>query len=130
MKYVTSASGIASGSLDVVNVSGIDRSKHTFHIQFTNSPAVETQNEKFFAFDGLNSANQPSGVTTYGFAYGATSGATAWQMINGSGNSLSITPSGGIASRTTHDYYVSVSASPNSVGAKTQFALKMYLEYF
>ena len=130
MKYVSSGSGIASGSSSDVAISGIDRNSHTFHIQFTNSPAVETQNEKFFAFDGLNSANQPSGVTTYGFAYGATSGASAWQMINGSGNSLDIVPSGGHTARTTHDYYVSVSASPNSVGAKTQFALKMYLEYF
>lgn len=97
-------------------------------------------------YDRSNINNDPSGVTcrcaeiihpdTTQTANG--SGDTSWINVHGSGVTLSLvsspgqsgySPNGSNTNDMTHDWYVAISPSPDSVGSKTQFGLYVSLEY-
>ena len=111
--------------------------KATININFTHSSAVNIQNAELRAYDGTNVDNAPSGIeirgaeilhpyTTY---VNNGSGDTHWTAMSGANGILSLSDSpgsgalvaatGGTVNSTRHDYFVALSASPSSVGAKT-----------
>lgn len=117
----------------------------TLNVRFTNSSAVKVQNAKAYGYDRYSKNNNPSGVTLYAaqiihpsIVQTATgSGDSLWVNIKGSGTTLGLaaspgtsglSPNGPNTSDTQHDWYLALTASPTSVGAK-EFGLYVELEY-
>lgn len=150
----TNRSGIvASTQLDI---RGIPNSQATLNIRFTHSSAVQCQNVRCRIYDRVNINNGPTGVDCR-FAElihpapWSTQGTTLAQLTWGSGyyswiqpvGSALIAPlanspglsglfapgSGSTQTSTRHDWYTILSASPTTIGSKTQFGLYVSLEY-
>lgn len=118
----------------------------TLGIAFTHSSAVKTQNVKLRAYDGSNINNNPSGVTIKvaelihpNTSVGAGgSGSSSWNTPTGSSVVVTLaaspglsglSPNGPSTTSTTHNWYLLISESPDSVGSKTQQKLYVELEY-
>ena len=84
----------------------------TLKINFADASSVITEDAVLYAYDGSTPATGPVGVTIVA----AEVGDTNFTNIEGSGSPLAIDDDG---AATSHDYYIAVSASPDSVGAKT-----------
>jgi hypothetical protein len=97
-------------------------------------------------YDRSNINNDPSGVTCKVAEIihpGDTqipegSGDTSWITAHGSAVVVDLVASPGISglspngpetTQTDHDWYLAISASPDSIGSKTQFGLYCSLEY-
>lgn len=106
----------------VQNLSAISTANSALKINFTEDIAVATSGAKFYAFDGTTIANGPTGVTFKA----AQRGNSSWVDAEGSGSPLSLADQ---TSATSHDYFIPVSASPDSVGLKSNFALRFELTY-
>lgn len=94
----------------------------TLEINFSHGSAVAITNHIFYAYNGSSQATGPTDVTVVA----AEQGDANFSNIEGSGNTLSINDSG---SATSHDFYIAISASPDSVGEKTAFTLRDELTY-
>lgn len=154
IKFVDPASGEVPVS-DVRVLREIPNQLATLNIRFTNDTAVNTQNIFVRIFDRSNIDNPASGVTCkvaqvihpWTTQTPAGSGDTHWSTLGGSGGTINgrtydpplalvnspgsggVAPSGVNTIDTTHDWYVLVSASPDSIGSKSAFALYTSLEY-
>jgi len=147
----TQLSGIVQTATNLA-LQSIPNYQGTLNIRFTNSTSVRTQNAKLYIYDRVSTSNPPSGVTCYvaqlihpGITQVAGgSGDAAWQIPAGSSyvpcsqfsNGVAFSPgasgnspNGGATTDVQHDFYFAMSASPNSVGSKTQFGLWFQLEY-
>lgn len=91
-------------------------------INFAHASAVAVSNHIIYAYDGSTPATGPVDVT---FKI-AEQGDTQWTGADGSGNALAVGDSG---SSTSHDFYFLISASPDSVGEKTDFVIRSELTY-
>jgi hypothetical protein len=117
----------------------------TLNIRFSHTTNVKTQNAKIYGYDRVNKNNNPSGVTLYGaeIIHPNTvqsmtgSGDNAWIQLAGSGSTIGLvsspgtsglSPNGPNTSDSQHDWYLALTATPTSVGAK-EFALWIELEY-
>lgn len=118
------------------------------NVRFTHSGAVKVQNAKAVIFDRSNVNHAASGVTTYMAEVvhpnpnqvAGGSGDSEWAKFDytnpGSGLSLSsspgtsgLSPNGVNTQDARHDWYLLLSASPDSVGSKNLYGLWVYLEY-
>jgi hypothetical protein len=150
VKYLNSQSGILGQAGTGIHLKTIPNYQATLQIHFNHSSAVQTQNNKLYIYDRSSINNNPTGVIcqTAELIHPNTvqaltgSGDAEWQNTFGSGSILSLCPSpgtsgqfagngsnGGLAS-TDHDHYAAISASPSSIGSKTQFGLYVSMEYF
>lgn len=154
-KYIHPNSGSLAGT--PVNLSGIPNYQATLNVRFEHSSAVKTQNAEFRIYDRSN-INQPaSGVTCKvaeiihpNVAQSLTgSGDGTWigedvnpqtgsATVGGSGITVSLvgspgtsgfSPNGTQTTDTRHDWYLTISASPDSIGSKTLFGGYIALEY-
>lgn len=91
-------------------------------INFSHGSAVVTESAIFYAYDGSVTTNGPTGVTFVA----AEQGDTNWTGAEGSGSALTLTDQ---SSNTSHDFFILVSGSPDSVGEKTAFSLRIELTY-
>lgn len=151
----SSQSGLVGGSTRL-NVRGIPNSQATLNMRFTHSSAVQCQNVRVRIYDRANIDAGPTGVDCR-FAEiihpapWSTQGTTTAQLQWGSGYYTFIQPwgsaliapmanspgisglkgpgSGSVVTDTRHDWYCVMSASPTTIGSKTQFGLYMSLEY-
>lgn len=154
-KYTHARSGIYQGDSTQYPISGIPNSLATVNVRFTNDTAVKCQNVRMRIYDRANLNRAPSGVTTQvaelcrpNNIFGAQSttgpwgsGSASWTTANPTGSSTiitAITQSPGIsginvrsttATDTRHDWYFLLSASPTSIGSKTDYGLYFSLEY-
>ncbi len=117
----------------------------TLNIRFTHPTPVQVQNARIYGYDRVNKLNAPSGVNLYAadIVHPDTtqtlngSGTSSWALIKGSGylNLISgpgtsgLRPNGAATSDSRMDWYISLTASPTSVGAKEQFSLWFECEY-
>lgn len=116
----------------------------TLNIRFTNDDSVNVQNAAVRIYDRSNIANPASGVTTKvaelihpddnqattgsgDSTWNTPGGATDVDLIDSPG--LSGVNAMGGPSSTRHDWYLAISASPDSIGAKTLYGLYVELEY-
>ena len=116
------------------------------NIRFTNDTAVTTQNGIVYIFDRTNKNNDPSGVTCQVAEIihlapnnaDVGSGDTIWTDAAGSGATVAIADSPGVSgtsplgpntSETRHDWFIALTASPDSIGSKTLFGLFVELEF-
>lgn len=94
----------------------------TLKINFADASSVAISAHTFYAYDGTTPATAPTGVTFVA----AELGDTNWTAAEGSGSALTISDS---SAATSHDFYINVSVSPDSVGEKTAFTLRDELTY-
>lgn len=149
VKWRHANSGEISGST-VLNLLDIPNSQSTLKISFTHATAVKVQNCEMRIYDRSSINNAASGVTTKAAEIIHPSATQTGSL--GSGDSSWVTPAGssvvlslaqspgesgllagdGTTSTTTdtrHDWYVSLSASPDSIGSKTNYGLYFSCEY-
>jgi len=120
-KYVTNSTVSINGG-GSTTLSGVTSSQVPFKFQFTNGSAVATSSTTLFAYDGVTDSTPMQGITFKA----AEVGDSAWIEANGSGSALVLNDQAGAS--TTHDFYVAISASPTSPGAKSG-SIKMSLTY-
>lgn len=136
----------------ILALTSIPNYQGTLNIQFTNPTPCRVQNSKLFIYDRVSTNNPPSGVTcavanlihpnTTQTAGG--SGDVSWefpagssyillsQLSNGGGFSPGVSglsPNGPSTIDSEHDFYVAISASPNSIGSKTSFGCLFSTEF-
>jgi hypothetical protein len=148
VKYVHPSSGEVAGStvLDLLNIPNYQA---TLNIRVTHSEAIQIQSPTLYIYDRVSTNNPASGVTCkvaeiihLGEDQEVTgSGDTTWYTPTGSSVVVPLSPSPGISglwagdgtdsthTDTRHDWFVSLSASPSTIGAKTQFGLSFSAEY-
>lgn len=120
-KYLTSTTvSVNGGASKALNT--ITTAECALKINFAHSPAVAVQDHIFYAYNGTTTTVGPTGVTFRA----AEQGNTSWSTPAGSGAALAL---GNRAAATSHDYYIAISASPDSVGEKTAFVLRDELTY-
>lgn len=146
IKWSHPGSGINGQTGSGLPLRSIPNYQATLNIRFTHSSAVKVQNAQVRIFDRSNVNNPASGVTTKtaqlihpNIIQDATgSGDITWITPGGSGtiHSLSaspgtsgLSPNGPNTTDTQHDYYLALSASPDTIGSKVQYALYASLEY-
>lgn len=148
IKYTHPNSGSINGA-GSVTLSSIPNYLATLNVRFTHSTAVKCQNVKMYIYDRSSINNPASGVTT---KVAELIHVDTVQNANGSGDTAWITPAGsslvveladspgvsgfyaGGGSVSTrdderHDWFAAISASPDSIGSKTQYGLYVELEY-
>jgi hypothetical protein len=91
-------------------------------INFSDASSVSTEDAIFYAYNGTTPATAPTGVTFVA----AEGGDANWTGAEGSGSALALDDQG---ASTSHDFYIAISASPDSVGLKDAFALRIELTY-
>jgi hypothetical protein len=146
IKYTASNSGIIGQAGSSVLLTQIPNYKSTLNIRFTHSTSVKVSNTEFRIYDRSNINNPASGLTcrVAEIIHPDTtqtnngSGDSTWTNAGGSGSKLSLvnspgtsglSPSGVNTSSTRHDWYVAISASPDTIGAKTEFGAYVATEY-
>jgi hypothetical protein len=144
-KYLNTSGVIVGQTGSGIHLLALPNYLSTVNIRFTNSPAVKTQNVKAYGYDRSNKNNDPSGVTLQiaeiihpnNNQSMTGSGSTVWNNTHGSGSILTLSsgpgtsglsPNGTNTTDIQHDWYLAMSATPTSVGAKT-FGLYVELEY-
>ncbi len=146
-QYLNSGSGILGQAGSGIALTAIPNFQATLNVRFTNdTTSVKTQNVQARIFD-RNDPNMPaSGVTTTVAEIvhpniiqdNSGSGNTAWQFPGGSGSIMTLTaspgasglrPNGANTTDAQHDWYLALSASPNSIGSKSQFGFFISLEF-
>jgi len=145
-KYIHPASGNQSDAGEI-NLQYIPNRLATLNIRFSNDTAVKTQNAKLRIFDRSNINNEASGVTTKvaelihphpNQAVVSNSSDATWSTPAGSAvimdllaspGESGLSPAGPETTDDRHDWYVVISASPDSIGAKTLYGLYVELEY-
>lgn len=151
VQWTHPGSGAVQGGTNLA-LQSIPNYQSTLNVRFSHTSAVRTQNAKLYIYDRSSINNSPTGVTcaVAHIIHPGTSqvtggsGSAVWEYPAGSsyinfsvfsnGNAFSpglsgLSPNGGATTDMTHDWYANISASPNSVGSKTQFGAYFSLEY-
>lgn len=146
IKWTHPNSGSING-LDSKNLLDIPNHLASLKIRFNHSSAVRTQNARLRIFDRSSINNNASGVTTKVAELihpsetqtgSLGSGDSSWETPNGSSAVMTLVASPGLsglrpngASTTdmNHDWYLGMSASPDSIGSKTLYGLYFSVEY-
>ncbi len=151
IKWTHAASGLLNAESDDRLLQDMPNVNATLNMRFTHSVAVKTQNAQVNIYDRVTTTDNASGVTTQlaelihpNESPGAGgSGDTAWLVCSGTrdaGNApvknLTASPgSSGLSingpdtTSKEHDFYLALSASPDSIGSKSQYGLYFQLEY-
>lgn len=148
-KYPGNASGVEIDGGAEIQLNTVGTESGSVNVRFTFDTAVKTQNGELRIFDRVSADNDASGVTTQ-VAQLAINGSgvdgagelqaahNGWQALNGSGTVMTLLagpgsgglhPSGSATEDTRHDWFACLSASPDSIGSKTDYGLFVQLEY-
>lgn len=148
VKFKHAGSGEVAGSV-VLALQKIPNYQATGMIRVTDTTAIKVESANLYVYDRVSTNNNPSGVTCkvaeiihVGTDQAVTgSGDTTWYTPTGSSVIVPLSNSPGLSGAyagngtsstradTTHDWFYAISASPNSIGAKTQFGLMFTAEY-
>lgn len=137
-------SGSINGAASV-HLTAIPNYLATINARFTHSTAIKTQNAKFRVYDRVSISNDPSGVLckvyniihpntaqdltgSGGSTYTTPTGSSVILSLHASPGQSGLSPNGLATIDMRHDFYLAISASPNSIGSKT-FAGYLSLEY-
>lgn len=152
-KYQGDVSGVSLEGQSVIHISGLPLLSGTLNVRFTNDTDVNTQNGEARVFDRTDTDAGASGVTsqiaqlvqggsgvepTTGDAQTWDVGEDGWQTLAGSGTVMvllnnpgsgGLGPSGASQEDIRHDWYLAMSATPDSIGSKTLYGLFVQLEF-
>lgn len=133
LRYFNTSGAYVASELVGTELLEVDDSEATLEIRLITDSSVETQNTSFRAFDRSNIDNDPSGVIVYAAEIIKPnpvvrgSGDQNWTAIAGSGSTLSLddqtTPTG------VHYWYVGLTATPTSIGEKTNLGFYFETEF-
>lgn len=145
-KFRHANSGDVNG-IGPLSLLAISNAESTLNVRFTHSTAINIQNAQIRIYDRTNVGRAASGVTskvaevihpdTLQTVTG--SGDSSWVTPAGSAITVSLTDSPGVSglhaglsepASVRHDWFVSVSASPTTIGSKTLYGLYTSVEYF
>lgn len=149
VKWKHSTSGEINGAGASKLLTAIPNYLASLNIRFTHGSTVRTQNSKLRIYDRSSINNNPSGVTCKVaelihpdiIQNNNGSGDTVWLQPVGSSIIMDMAPSPGLSglyagngsnstySDVRHDWFVCLSASPDSIGSKTMFSLYFETEY-
>jgi hypothetical protein len=146
IKFTHPSSGIIGQTGSGLALTQIPNWQSTLNVRFTSPTAVKTQNVQLRIYDRTDINSAASGVTTKVAEVAhpdiiqgnSGSGSTTWQTPAGSGTIMTLTSSPGVSglrpngpntTATQHDWYLAISASPDSIGSKTLYGLYVSLEY-
>ncbi len=133
VKYISSTEFDGGSGTEALNDTNLVQTECSFRIRFTDASSVVTSSTRLYSYDGTTETTEAVGVEAYAFEQGIT--ASSWAQINDDsgnvggdnpGERLDIQDDG---ASTDHTYYLGVSASPESVGAKSNFDLGIALTY-
>jgi len=138
-----STSGVIIGQTGTpIHLLQLPNYQSTLNIRFTNDDSVQVQNVTLYGSSRSDYTQAPSGINLYAASIIHPndvqdmdgSGSATWTQLTGSGSTLTLTdspgtsglsPNGEATQDTRHDWYVAISASPSSIGAKEG---KLYIE--
>lgn len=103
------------------DLDAITNAEATLKINFSDASSVATSDAVFYAYDGTTPATAPVNVSIVA----AEVGDANWTTIEGSGSALALEDN---TAATSHDYFIAVSASPDTAGLKTG-SLRIELTY-
>lgn len=153
VKYHSPNSGYVGSATTPIPLTGVPNYLATLNIRFEHTSAVQVQNAIVKIYDRANINNNASGVTTYlaEIIHPSTSqdvkgsGDTVWMVNSGvagvTNYTFSLAPSPGsggqyagngsnsVVSANQHDWFIALSASPDSIGSKTNYGLFFSVEY-
>lgn len=145
VKYLSPTQGILGQVGSGMTLRTIPNHQTTMNLRFTHDSPVRVVNAEVRIFDRNLPANKPaSGVTTKTAEIihpGRTqiengSGDTTWRTPGGTGVVQPLTASPGMSglfpngpATLRHDWYIAISASPDTIGSKTMYGLYAQLEY-
>jgi len=149
-KYVGTTSGVQINGGATIDLSTVPTISGAINVRFTFDSYVNTQNGELRIFDRVDPDLDASGVTAQvaqicngGSGVNQSTGAAqashnGWLELAGSGLTMTLlaspstsglSPSGSSSADARHDWYVAISASPDSIGSKTSFGCYVALEY-
>lgn len=147
VKWTHANSGEVAGTTNLP-ITGIPNYQATVNVRFTYDSAVQARNVTVRTYDRTSTANPPSGVTCKvveirhtGLSQDeAGTGSGVWFEPSGDANALTLANSPGTSgvnagtgssttTSTRHDWFLALTASPDSIGSKTAFGLYTSLEY-
>lgn len=142
VKYIATNSFDNGSGSQVLNTTNLTQDECVLRIIFNDASSVTTSNVRFYAYDGTTTTTEAPGVDCVAWEYESTGAATQWTVINddttsgaltvgniggdNSGERLSLSGQG---PGNNHTWYIAVSASPESVGAKAAFDFGIALTY-
>jgi len=151
VKFLNAGSGILGAAASGIGLRTIPNYQATLNIRFTHDAAVKAQNCELRIYDRYNIKKAASGVTTkvaeiiHPRVTQTTTGSgdRDWVSAAGSGTVVNFAQSPGISGffagdgvtsistkrSPRHDWYAAISASPDSIGNKTQYGMFFALEY-
>lgn len=133
VKYISGTQFDDGGGTETLNDTNLTADECTIRIRFTDGSSVSTSSARFYSYDGTTTTDEALGVDVEAFEQGVT--ATTWTTINddtgntggdNAGQRLDLSDQG---AATDHTFYIAISASPESVGAKTSFDFGISLTY-
>ena len=140
VKYISSTQFDSGSGTETLNDTNLLATECTLQVLFTDGASVAITNARFYAYDGTTVTTEAVGVDVEAFEQGVA--ATTWTIINDDSvaGALTVGAVGGdnagerldLANQgaaTSHTYYIAVSASPESVGAKSSFDFGIALTY-
>lgn len=156
VKYLSPTGAVLGQTGTGVALNQIPNYLATLNVRFTNDTPVRVQNATFRIYDRVNPASPATGVSTAAYEVvhpgsGQTpdgsggpgtplsGGNHAWYMfpatgaapmpISDSPGTSGLSPSGSLTQDTRHDWFLAVSASPDSTGSKTAYGCYVALEF-
>lgn len=148
VKILTSTTMSVNGAAsETINDTNLADNECTFRLHFNDGSGYALQNGKIYTYDGTTTTAEAVGVDAAIYVKGESM--TSWFTINSdtaTGNSMAgmnftTANLGGDnageyqslsnkSAATDHYYYCALSASPETAGGKSAFALGAYLEYY
>ena len=120
-KYLTSSTVSLDGAASSSLAAATD-AQCSLKVNFSDASSVAITDAIFYAYDGSTTTAVPTGVTFQA----SEQGDAAWTNAEGSAAAVTLADQG---AATSHDYFILASASPESVGLKSAFALRVELTY-
>lgn len=151
IQFYNGTSGYLGNNLVPTGLTYMPNNQATLNIRFNNDTAVQTTNYQLFIYDRINTNNPASGVVTYcaelvhvnPVANNTGSGSTTWfafsgiasqtgiymTLFNSPGQSGVYNNTSSTRPDTQHDSFLAITASPLSIGSKSQYGLYVSLQY-
>ncbi len=134
VRFANTSGGFVGSELTATELLEIDNTESTIKIILTTDAAIQTQNSKLRAFDRVDIDANPSGVIIRAAEVRKDqsivrgSGDTNWTVIAGSGNVLSLADQT-TADFVSHSWYIPLTATPTSIGEKTNIGFYFETEF-
>lgn len=110
-KFLTSTTVSVNGG-GSTSLSATSQANCALKINFADPASVAITGAIFYAYDGTTPATPPVGITFKA----AEQGDASWTDAEGSGSPVTLNDK---TANTSHDYFVQISGSPDSVGLKS-----------